>query len=205
MATLGVNILLSVGTEALWGSGALSLSSPFNDRAIRLGSEDLSIERVDLFTLVAALAVAIGFYTFFKKTKFGTAMRAIAADQEAAMAQGISANKIFAMSWGIAMAIAALAGVMLSSGRSRSVDPAVSLFALVGFPAIVLGGIDSIEGALAGGMLIGIVEQIAAGYEDRIVDMVGNGFFKLTPYLLMLLILLVRPAGFFGTKEVRRV
>jgi branched-chain amino acid transport system permease protein len=109
------------------------------------------------------------------------------------------------MSWGIAAAIAALAGILLASGPDRSVDTAISLFALVGFPAIVLGGIDSVEGALAGGMLIGIVEQVAAGYEPKYASVLGNGFFALTPFLLMLVILLVRPSGFFGTEEVRRV
>jgi branched-chain amino acid transport system permease protein len=205
MATLGVNILLTVGTETLFGSGSLTLRDPFKDKALSLGLAGVSIERVDLFTLIAAIAIAFSFFMFFKKTRYGTAMRAIAADQEAAMAQGISANKIFAMSWGIAAAIAAFAGVLLASGRSRSADTTVSLFALVGFPAIVLGGIDSVVGALAGGMLIGIIEQIAAGYEHNFREVLGDGFFTLTPYLLMLVILLIRPAGFFGTKEVRRV
>jgi branched-chain amino acid transport system permease protein len=205
MATLGVGIILEVGAQVLWGSGSLPLRNPFDGKAVQLGFASQSVRRVDVFTFLIALLVAGGFFTFFKKTKMGTAMRATAADQEAAMAQGISANLIFAMSWGIAAAIAALAGILLASGPDRSVEPAISLFALVGFPAIVLGGIDSVEGALAGGMLIGIVEQVAAGYEPRYASFLGNGFFTLTPYLLMLVILLVRPSGFFGTEEVRRV
>jgi branched-chain amino acid transport system permease protein len=204
MATLGVGIILDVGAQILWGSSSLPLNTPFNGDPFKI-TDDLSIRQVDLFTLVVAIAVAGGFFLFFKKTKIGTAMRATAADQEAAMAQGISANFIFAMSWGIAAAIAALAGILLASGPDRSVDTAISLFALVGFPAIVLGGIDSVEGALAGGMLIGIVEQVAAGYEPKYASVLGNGFFALTPFLLMLVILLVRPSGFFGTEEVRRV
>jgi branched-chain amino acid transport system permease protein len=205
MATLGMNILLSVITETAWGSSSLTLRNPFGGKAVPLVAEGLSIRRVDLFTLAVSITVAAGFFTFFKKTRVGTAMRATAADQEAAMAQGISANRIFGMSWGIAAAIAALAGILLASGPDRSVDTTIPLFALVGFPAIVLGGIDSVEGALAGGLLIGIVEQIAAGYEPKFASFLGVGFFSLTPYVLMLIILLVRPSGFFGTEEVRRV
>ncbi len=205
MATLGVGIILDVGAQILWGSSSLPVRNPFEGNSYQLGVEGVSIRRVDVFTLFAALTVATLFFVFFKKTRVGTAMRATAADQEAAMAQGISANFIFAMSWAIAAAIAALAGILLASGPDRQVDTSITLFALVGFPAIVLGGIDSVEGALAGGMLIGVVEGIAAGYQPRFESTLGSGFFQLTPYLLMLVILLVRPSGFFGTEEVRRV
>jgi branched-chain amino acid transport system permease protein len=205
MATLGVSIILDVMAQTIWGSSSLPLRNPFGGKAVGLGIDGVTMRRVDIFTLVAAVAVAALFFFFFKKTKIGTAMRATAADQEAAMAQGISANFIFAMSWGIAAAIAALAGILLASGPDRQVDATITLFALVGFPAIVLGGIDSVEGALAGGMLIGVVEQLAAGYSPKYESFLGIGFPTLAPYLLMLIILLVRPAGFFGTEEVRRV
>jgi branched-chain amino acid transport system permease protein len=205
MATLGVNIVLSVAIEARWGSSPLPLDTPFEGKAVSLGLAGVSIRRVDLFTLVIAVGVALAFFVFFKKTRVGTGMRAIAADQEAAMAQGISANRLFAASWGIAAALATLAGILLASGPDRAVSTAIPLAALVGFPAIVLGGIDSVEGALAGGMLIGIVEELAAGYEAKYLGFAGIGFFSLTPFLLMLVILLIRPTGFFGTKEVRRV
>jgi branched-chain amino acid transport system permease protein len=205
MATLGVSIILDVLAQTIWGSSSLPIRNPFGGKPIGLGIDGVSMRRVDLFTLIAAVGVATLFILFFKKTKIGTAMRATAADQEAAMAQGISANFIFAMSWGIAAAIAALAGILLASGPDRQVDSAITLFALVGFPAIVLGGIDSVEGALAGGMLIGIVEQVAAGYSPEYESVLGIGFPTLAPYLLMLVILLVRPAGFFGREEVRRV
>lgn len=205
MATLGVNIVLTVAIEARWGSSPLPLDTPFGGKAVSLGLAGVSIRRVDLFTLLIAVGVAGAFFVFFKKTKVGTGMRAIAADQEAAMAQGISANRLFAASWGIAAALATLAGILLASGPDRAVSTAIPLAALIGFPAIVLGGIDSVEGALAGGMLIGIVEEVAAGYEADFLSFAGIGFFALTPFLLMLIILLVRPTGFFGTKEVRRV
>jgi branched-chain amino acid transport system permease protein len=205
MAMLGVNILIEVVAQVIWGSSPFPVRHPFGGDAINLGIKNVAIRRVDFATLIITAIVATAFFVFFKRSKIGTAMRATSMDQEAAMAQGISANFIFGISWAIACALGALAGILLSSAPDRQVDTAIPLFALVGFPAIVLGGIDSTEGAIAGGMLIGIVEGIAAGYEPKFAGFTGNGFFALTPYLLMLLILLVKPTGFFGTEEVRRV
>ena len=136
-------------------------------------------------------------------------MRATAADQEAAIAQGISPSVIFGASWALSCALATLAGVLLASGAgsitAAQVSPSLGAFALVGFPAIVLGGVDSPEGAILGGLIIGIAQTLAASYEPRISQYVGVAFWQLVPFLLMIVILLFRPSGLFGTKEVRRV
>ena len=205
MAMLGVSTILDQLSVSTWGTSALSLRDPFGQKLVQLGLKNLSIRLVDLVTLILAAVAMTAFFVFFRKSRVGTAMRATAFDQEAAMAQGISANFIYGISWAIACALAVLAGVMLSSGADRSVDATIPLFALVGFPAIVLGGIDSAEGAVLGGLVIGVIEQLFAGYQPHYEGFLGSGFYTLTPYLLMIIILLIRPAGFFGSKEVRRV
>jgi branched-chain amino acid transport system permease protein len=134
------------------------------------------------------------------------AMRATAFDQEAALAQGISARTVFAMSWAIAGVLAVLAGVTLASG-SAGVQPAIGTVALLAFPAMIVGGLDSPLGAVLGGLIIGITQAIVAGYQADIIILrsLGEGFQSVAPYVVMILILLVRPYGLFGTPEVRRV
>jgi branched-chain amino acid transport system permease protein len=205
MATLGVNIFLDTAAHAAWGTSALILRSPFGVRTVGLGIENVSIRLVDLVTLILALVVTGAFFLVFNRSRVGVAMRATAYDQEAAMAQGISANFIFGLSWAIAAALAALAGILLASGADRAVDPSIPLFAFFGFTAMVFGGIDSTEGAIVGGLVIGVLEQLAAGYSPDLEEFFGFGFFSLVPYVVMLAILLVRPAGLFGHEEVRRV
>lgn len=205
MATLGVNIILDTGAHAAWGTGALVLRSPFGAKTVGLGIDNVSIRLVDLVTLIISVVITVLFFFVFNRSRVGVAMRATAHDQEAAMAQGISANFIFGLSWALAAALGALAGIMLSSGADRSVDPSIPLFALFGFAAMVLGGIDSSEGAIVGGMVIGILEQLFAGYSPRYENFLGYGFFGLVPWIAMLVILIVRPSGLFGHGEVRRV
>jgi branched-chain amino acid transport system permease protein len=205
MATLGVSTILDTGAHAIWGTSALQLNNPFGSKVQGLGVENVSIRQVDLVTLVIALIVTALFFLVFNRSRIGVAMRATAYDQEAAMAQGISANFIFGVSWAIAAALAALAGILLSSGGDRAVDPSIPLFAFFGFTAMIFGGIDSTEGAIVGGLVIGIIEALFAGYSPKYDSFLGLGFYSLVPYLVMLLVLLIRPAGMFGHEEVRRV
>jgi branched-chain amino acid transport system permease protein len=131
-------------------------------------------------------------------------MRATALDQEAAVAQGISARRVFAVSWAIAGGVATLAGVMLASGPAN-VQPATEFIALLAFPAIILGGLDSPGGAVVGGVLIGVVQDLTSGYAPRYATFLGAGFGSVAPYAVMVLILLVKPYGLFGTRQVRRI
>jgi len=132
------------------------------------------------------------------------AMRATAFDQEAAIANGISARRIFALSWAIAGAVATLAGVLLSSGGA-GISPNIEFVALLAFPAIILGGLDSPGGAVVGGIIIGITQTLTAGYQPSCASWLGTGFDQVMPYVVMIAILLVKPYGLFGTREVRRV
>jgi branched-chain amino acid transport system permease protein len=144
------------------------------------------------------------FFLFFRYSRVGVAMRATALDQEAAVAQGISARVIFGLSWAIAGAVATLAGVMLSSGGA-GVQPGIEEVALLAFPAIILGGLDSPLGAVVGGLVIGLTQVLTGGYQPAHASWLGTGFDSVMPYVVMIAILLFRPFGLFGTKEVRRI
>jgi branched-chain amino acid transport system permease protein len=148
--------------------------------------------------------VVVGFFLFFRYTAFGLAMRATAFDPEAALAQGISARKVYAVSWAIAAALAALAGITLAAGPG-GLSPSISFIALAAFPAMILGGLDSPAGAVLGGLIIGLAEALTRGYQDDLFAWAGSNVSLIVPYVLMIVILLIRPYGLLGTKDVRRI
>jgi len=149
--------------------------------------------------------IAVGAIAMFFRSRMGIAMRATAFDQEAARAQGINVGRVFSVSWAIGAVLATLAGVFISMfpRRSTGVDQATAFFAFRAFPAIIIGGLDSIVGGIVGGLLVGFAESAATVYVT--FDILGSGFAGIVPYLLMLLVLVVRPYGIFGTEEIRRV
>jgi branched-chain amino acid transport system permease protein len=126
-------------------------------------------------------------------------MRASALYPAAALARGSSVRRVVAMSWAIAAAVAALAGVTLGAGAAQ-LSPTVGFIALAAFPAMILGGLDSPLGAVLGGFIIGLSQTLAAGYQ-----LLGDRFYTVLPYVLMIAILMVRPYGLFGTKEAHRL
>jgi branched-chain amino acid transport system permease protein len=167
----------------------------------------VKILQVNVATIVLGVVVLGAFFVLFRFTKVGLAMRATAVDQEAALAQGISVGRIFALSWAIAGAVAVVGGMMLAGGAGPApgLSVSLSLIALRAFPAIILGGLDSPGGAVAGGLTIGVAQVMAGGYIPNAVPSLGNEFADVVPYLIMLVVLLVRPYGLFGTREVTRV
>jgi branched-chain amino acid transport system permease protein len=210
MATLGVAIILGQFMIAVWNTIGVSLDTPFDSQKPWIDFGPVRISQIDLVTLGAVSVITILFFFVFQRSKLGTAMKATAYDQEAAIAQGISPSVIFGASWAISAALAALAGVLLASGagsNSPQVSPSLAAIAFLGFPAIVLGGVDSPGGAVLGGLIIGIVWNLFATYDSQVHDVLhlGHDFYQVAPFVLMIIVLLVRPAGLFGTKEVRRV
>lgn len=202
MVTIGILFVIDNVVTAIWGPDPQNLGDPWGLSVRRLG--DVPIADRDIWTIVFTAVVLAGFFLFFRYSSLGLAMRATALDQEAAMAQGISARRIYRVSWGIAGLVAALAGAVLSAG-SAALQPSVGLIALVAFPAMILGGLDSPLGAVVGGIIIGLVQQLTALYGPEHLEWFGSGFELVSPYLVMIIILMVRPYGLFGTKEVRRV
>jgi branched-chain amino acid transport system permease protein len=202
MITIGLSIIADQVVTSIWGFSEHPLNDPFGPRTFKIGGTILSV--VDGVTLLVA-AVLLGlFFYFFTYTKYGVAMRATAFDQEAAMAQGISTRRVHSLAWAVSAAIATVAAVLLSSGTAN-LGPGVSFQAFRAFPAIILGGLDSTTGAIVGGVIIGVVEILTAGYQPGHAAWLGEGFSAVAPYVVMIAILMVRPYGFFGTPEVRRV
>jgi len=202
MVTIGILFILDNVVTAIWGPDPQNLGDPWGLKVRTFGN--VPVADKDLWTIGFTALVLGAFFLFFRYSTLGLAMRATALDQEAAMAQGISARRIYRVSWGIAGLVAALAGAALSSG-SVGLTPSVGLIALVAFPAMILGGLDSPLGAVIGGIIIGLVQQLTSLYGPEYLEWFGNGFELVSPYLVMIVILLVRPYGLFGTKEVRRV
>ena len=202
MVTIGLLFIMEQLITGIWGFDRLNLGDPWGIHRFKVGGVVLATK--DVWTIGLAGAVLAGFFVFFRYSRMGVAMRATAFDQEAAIANGISARRIFALSWAIAAAVATIAGVMLAAGGG-GVRPDIEFVALLAFPAIILGGLDSPEGAVVGGVMIGVIQNLTAGYAPKYLAFLGSGFGSVAPYLVMIVILMVRPYGLFGTPEVRRI
>jgi len=202
MITIGLLFVLNEAMPSIWGYDALDLGDPWGIDTVDIGGVVLAVK--DLWTIALAGVVLLGFFLFFRYSRMGVAMRASALDQEAALARGISVRRVFAWSWGTAGGVAALAGVSLGAGPA-SITPSLGLIALAAFPAMILGGLDSPKGAVIGGLVIGVTQTLTAGYQPEYAAFLGNNFYVVMPYVVMIVILLIRPYGLFGTKEVQRL
>jgi branched-chain amino acid transport system permease protein len=202
MVSLGLLIVLEQVASAVWGYDPLLLGDPWGVSTVSIGG--VSAKVADLWTIAAAGVVLAVLWFFFNRTLRGIAMRATANDPEAALANGIGAGAVYGLAWAQSAAIAALAGILLASG-SKGVDLSLSQIAFRAFPAMILGGLDSPGGAVLGGLLIGVTEVMAAGYLTPNAPWLGANIHGVAPYLIMLLVLMVRPYGLAGTAEVRRV
>jgi branched-chain amino acid transport system permease protein len=205
LITIGLFLLVEPVTTTIWHNPPGGIETPWHLRTVSIGS--VKILEVNIATIVLAAAVLGAFFALFRYTKIGLAMRATAVDQEAALAQGINVGRIFALSWAIAGAVAVVGGMMLAGGAGPApgLSVSLSLISLRAFPAIILGGLDSPGGAVVGGLTIGIAQVMAGGYIPSAVPSLGSEFADVVPYLIMFIVLLVRPYGLFGEREVTRV
>lgn len=203
MVTIGLAIVIDQVVTWKWGFDRLDLADPWGLGTFRVGG--VIVAATDVARIVAAGLTLAVFFALFRWSRLGVAMRATAADQEAALAQGISPRLIFGVSWALAAGVATLAGVLLSVG-ARGVDPSLSVVALLALPAVILGGLDSPGGAVVGGVVIGVVEELAKGYgPGHLPGWVGDNPHTVLPYVVLVAALLIRPQGLFGTKEVERL
>ena len=155
---------------------------------------------VQLVGAGVSLVFLAGFTWFFLKTRMGVAMRAVADNQTVSMGMGINVQRYFALAWALTGVVSALGGVIW--GAMLGVDNQLPLVGLKVFPVVILGGLDSIVGAVVGGLIVGVVEALAAGYLDPVV---GGGTKDFAPYVLMILMLMIRPYGLFGRRRIERV
>ena len=198
MATIGLaSILRGIGPTA-FGAGSRPLPLPIPDEPFIIGP--LFIPPIQLVGGLVSLLFLAGFGWFFVKSRKGIAMRAVADNQQVAMAMGINVEKYFGLAWAMTGMVSALGGIIW--GNIIGVDVNLSLVGFKVFPVVILGGLDSIPGAVVGGLIVGLVENIAAGYVDPYV---GGGTKDFAPYVLMILALMIRPYGIFGKKIIERV
>lgn len=187
-----------------WGLNAFCVGGSAGDGLIAGCADGIIVYESAIARTVIALIVIGALGIWLTKSKLGLAMRATSLDQETALAQGISVGRMFSISWGISGALVALAGALL--GANGSVVMATdALFALVALPAIIIGGLDSLKGAVIGGLVIGLAMALTKVFQPIVAPWLGNGFDNVVPYLIMLLVLMIRPFGLFGTREVQRV
>jgi branched-chain amino acid transport system permease protein len=199
--TIGVDIALRVIVNRFLGTNIRAVGDPWGLSVFTVAGVPLQVRFLAM--IVALLVVIAVLFAFFRYAKVGLAMRAAALDQEVSLAQGISVGAVFSLSWGIAGALAALAGMFV--GTSSGIDQNTWTIALKALPAIVVGGLDSIGGAVIGGLVVGLVESLVATYQPDYAPWLGANFALVSPYVVLLLVLLVRPYGLFGTPEVERV
>jgi branched-chain amino acid transport system permease protein len=162
----------------------------------------ISLSSAEIFAVIATLVFLGGFTYFFNKSTLGVSMRAVSDDQMAAMSVGTSVQRVFALAWAAAGLSAAAAGLILGLKSGLSLAGLAGIGLKV-FPVVILGGLDSVLGAVIGGIIIGIVENLASGYLDTLVP--GGGTGVVLPFLVLLVVLLVKPYGLFGTREIERV
>ena len=208
--TIGIDILLRTILNNWIGLNPRYLGDPFpsfgNFGSLELNGVTLKyLELAALFTAIIMISLLT---VFFKKSKYGVAMMATSYDQEAALAQGINVGRIFVLVWLIAGILAGFAGFFITGGFN-TLTQASFVSALRALPAVVIGGLDSIPGAVVGSLIIGLTQGYVAYYQINIENFLGiplgSGFSLIAPYLIMFFILLIRPDGLFGREEVERV
>jgi branched-chain amino acid transport system permease protein len=214
LVTVGVLLLVEPIVTSIFRTPPSELKTPFGLDKFDIAG--VPIPWRNIIAVVLTGAVLLAFFLFFQKTKYGVAMRATAVDREAALMQGINVNVIVALSWGIAGVVAVLAGTMLTAQAGPGAPlqfAGIAIVALKALPAMVLGGLDSPLGAVVGGMIVGVAEVMTSGYQAEFVggsvgkflhaeDWLEGGFVQIVPWLI---VLLVRPFGLFGTKQVERL
>ncbi len=198
MATIGLATVLRGAAPLFFGAETQALPLPISDEPIVLGP--FSLPPGQVVGALLSLGFLAAFSWFFLKSRMGVAMRAVADNQQVAMAMGINVERYFAIAWGMAGIVSALGG--LAWGALLGVDVHLALVGLKVFPVVILGGLDSVLGAIVGGLIVGVVENLAAGYLDPLV---GGGTKDFAPYVLMILMLMIRPYGIFGKRRIERV
>jgi branched-chain amino acid transport system permease protein len=200
--TIGVDILLLTELTRRIGSQVLSTGDPWGSKLVTIAS--FTVPQSRIAAIVVAIVLMGLFFAAYKFSSWGVATRAAAEDGEAAALMGIRLGRVSVLSWVIAGVLAAIAAIFLVAFPTPGLTNTTGLIAFRAFPAAILGGLDSAEGALVGGVVVGLAETLTSGYEDKL-PFLGGGFGSIMPYIVMILILLWRPSGLFGTKEIARV
>ncbi len=203
--TLGLEIMFRVFNNDAVEIELRPIGVPWEISGFKVGGAFINWSFVAAMITAAAAFVAV---YFFYRSRLGIAMRAVAFDQEAAMAQGINVGRVFAIAWAAGAVLAAIGGIFATQPpieQTVSVDQGTANIAFRALPAVILGGLDSVTGALLGGLIVGVAEIYAGQYAAANTSWLGAGYPLIVPYIVMIIGLLVRPYGLFGTPEIERV
>lgn len=198
MATIGLAAILRGLPPLTFGAETRAVPLPIGDDPLVIGPA--TVPPIQVIGFVVTLIFLGGFTWFFRKSRTGVALRAVAENQQVAAAMGINVERYFALAWAMAGIASAVSGIVW--GNMLGVDVQLALVGLKVFPVVILGGLDSIAGAVVGGLTVGVVESLTAGYVDPYV---GGGTKDFAPYLLMIVALMFRPYGLFGKRKIERV
>jgi branched-chain amino acid transport system permease protein len=197
MATIALGIVLRSAVPLFWGTQAQDNRAVFTGAALDLGP--VSIERVNLWATLVVIAFLVGFGWFFTRSRLGLAMQAVSDDRLAAQSLGCDVRRINAAAWATAGAVSAFAGFIWS--QIIGVNGGLLVVGLFVFPVVILGGLESISGAVIAGLVVGVLESLTTGYLNRSLP----GFGPVAPLILLLAVLMFRPHGLFGRPDIERV
>ncbi len=199
MVTLGLSSVLKAVVQGIWGTDTRPYPEIFPSTPIQIGP--LPVSQGYIYSVVCVAILLLLFTLFFKYSRAGIAMRATAFSQQVAQSMGISVRRMFALAWAIAAVVSAIGGILLGGVRG-GVDAALAAIGLKVIPVVILGGLDSILGAIVGGLLVGVLENLAGGYLDPLF---GGGVKEVAPFVILVLILMIKPYGLFGKVHIDRV
>ncbi|OLC50836.1 MAG: branched-chain amino acid ABC transporter permease [Chloroflexi bacterium 13_1_40CM_4_69_19] len=198
MVTIGLAILLRSIVIGIWGTEYRVYPDVLPKESAQIGPLSVSLEF--LWSFGIAMALVALFALAFRYTRVGIAMRAVADDQQAALSMGINVRFVFATSWVIAAIVSSIGGILLASIQGTGI--LLATLGLKALPVAIVGGLDSIIGAAVGGVIVGVLETLSAGYLDVPL---GGGVRDVAPFVFLVLILLVKPYGLFGKERIERV
>ena len=199
MVTIGLSTVLKALVQLFWGTQIRVYPELLPQDPVFIAG--LPVAPVYIAAFVLSILLFVIFSLFFKYSRHGLAMRATAFDQQAAASMGIGIKNIFALSWCIATVVSSVGGVIL--GNINGINSQLGQLGLKVFPAVILGGLDSLLGAAVGGLTIGVLENVCDGAAMQLFDL--SGFKEVAAYVFLVLILMIRPYGLFGTREIERV
>ena len=199
MVTIGLSIFFQAIMNWMFGVFTEPFPQIFSSESLNIFG--LNVQTAYLMSGLISIFIMISFALFFKKSKLGLAMRATAFDQQAAQSLGVSIKQVFAAAWAISAMVSAVAGVVF--GIVNGISSGIAFMGIKVFPAVILGGLDSVLGAILGGLVIGLLEHLAHYIDVQFLN-IGN-LIRIEPFYALIIILMIKPYGFFGTKDIERV
>jgi branched-chain amino acid transport system permease protein len=199
MVTIGLSTVFQAAMKWIFGTNLQPFPPVFTTQTVSILG--LQIQTVYLMSLAVSLAMMAGMAWFFRSSKYGLAMRATAFNQQVAQSLGVPVKTVFAMAWAISAVVSAVAGVVVAV--VNGISAGLSAYGIKVFPAVILGGLDSIAGAVIGGVIIGLLENLAHFVDSQYLHW-GN-LYEIAPFYVLIIILMIKPYGLFGTKDIERI